>query len=137
MCINLEKTWREVDNKVAEKFACYNYTVNGKFGDLYGREYNCTTGKFDGEYFLLSYPVRFDRLIYYVTEYCPAVYKLDERTGKYRESKTAYKAIVACEHAIEKAIDKREKIESARDSHINFYSNLMSAFRKAYSFGSL
>ena len=111
-----EEKWQELDSKVAKAFARYNDTVSGeKFGNLYGREYNSKTDKFDGNFVLLEYPVRFERLLYYVTEEFPAVYKRDARTGKYRESKTAYKAIQACERAIDKAIDRREYLEDTLD----------------------
>ena len=72
-----EWLWHKADEKVAEMFARYNYTVSGKFGDLYGREYNPRTGKCDGEYFLLTPPVEFGRLTYNVTAYVPVVYKFN------------------------------------------------------------
>lgn len=107
----MKVTWDVANNKVKEAFARYNYTVSGdKFGDLYGREYNPKTNQWDGDFVLLTYPVRFGYLIYYVTEDFPTVYKYNENTGKYRESKTAYKALQACERAIDKAISIRESI---------------------------
>lgn len=118
----IQNEWRKLDEKVGVAFQRYNYTVSGKFGDLYGREYNFATGKFDGEYFLLTYPVRFGTLFYFVTKENPMVYKLDERTGKYRESKTAYKAIQRCEAAINRAIDRREECSEVRGSRWQTYT---------------
>lgn len=120
-----EEMLKNADIAVAMQFARYNNTVSGeKFGDLYGREYNPTTGKFDGDFFLLEYPVHFNRVVYFVTEEVPTVYKYNEHTGKYRESKTAYKAIAACERAINKALDKCETISAALDDMKNYLSHL-------------
>ena len=103
-----EMKLREADSKVGVAFARYNEVFSG-FDDLYGREYNPATGNCDGDFCLLECPIQNGKVLYYVTEYYPCVYKYSK--GKYRESKTAYKALAACERAIEKAIDRRGRID--------------------------
>lgn len=85
----------------------YNDTVSGEqFGDLYGDD--C-----EGTKTLLTYPVRWGRVVYFVTEDFPTVYKFNEATGKYRESKTAYRALKRCENAIRRARKRLEKVLDA------------------------
>lgn len=103
--------WEKADSLVKAAFARYNDTVSGeKFGDLYAQDS-------EGNFMLLEYPVRWGICVYYVSEDFPAVYKFNERTGKYRESKTAYKAIKAAERAIDNAISLREFVEAVDEQY--------------------
>lgn len=85
----------------------YNITVSGeKYGDLYGDDS-------EGNKTLLTYPIRFGSIVYFVTEEYPTVYKYNESTGKYRENKTAYKDCLRKERAIDKA---QHKLKILRDA---------------------
>ena len=96
-------------------YALYNVTVSGgKYGDLYGDD--C-----DGNKMQLTYPVRFGSIVYFVTEEYPVVYKYNENTGKYRESKTAYKDCLRRERAIDKAQHKLKILRDAGWSYCRCY----------------
>ena len=98
--------WQAADEKVAVAFARYDAIFKKYAERLYVQEH-------DGHFVLLDSPVRHNRIVYYVTDYYPAVYTLSAKTLEPREHKTAYKALQAAERAIDKAIDRREKIANA------------------------
>ena len=102
-----ENAWRKADEKVGEAFARYDALFK-KYKKLYVQER-------ERHFVPIESPIRNNRVEYYVTDYYSAVYTLAAKTLEPREHKTAYKALQAAERAIEKAIDKREKLDDALD----------------------